>query len=215
MKKQLIRFVTLRKDESSEMRGEEAFGILESLVVLALIMTVIVSLNQYFIGSRDQVLYQKARLDFEEDILRLMMITEENSVCEHLSFINKVNLGSAPRTVLAKLSSIELDGMPIIEVKKKKRYEVKSIELMQDSIFYAVAPTRVRGSIRIKTEYYDRYNKPIASVPEHKKQAYVDIILASDSGGPITSCYGSFSRRIACKDGNGLYNAEAQPNCVF
>lgn len=218
MASRLRRFVTLRSAEiDSRIPEQRGFGILESIVVLAVIMGITVSLNSYFTGSRDQLTYQKARLELEEDLLRLMMITEENSVCEHLSFVNKVNLGTKSGDVLAKLDKLELDGTPVIEVKKakNKRYEVKSIDLMQDSVFYAVAPTRVRGSIRIRTEFYDRYGKPIPSIPEEKKSQYIDIILASESGSVITSCYGSFSRRIACRDGNGLYNAEAQPNCQF
>jgi hypothetical protein len=213
--RRLLTKSALLRNRTGKGRGEEAFGILESLVVLALILTVVVSLNWYFVKGRDQLVYQKARLEFEEDILRLMMITEENAVCEHLSFINNVKLALAPHTVLAKLDRIELYGTPVLEVKKKKRYEVKSIELVQESIFYAIAPTRVRGRIIVRSEFYDRYGKPVASVPAEKKMAFVDIILASDTGGPVTSCYGSFSRRIACRDGNGLYNAEAKPNCVF
>lgn len=214
MRKPLVNSVCSKNVEIKGLE-QKGFGILESLVVLALILSVTAGLNSYFVGSRDQLTYQKARLEFEEEILRLMMITEENSMCEHLSFIGKVNLATDPGSVLASLPKLEVDGHTILEVKKKKRYEVKSIDLMQDSIFYAIAPTRVRGSIRIKTEYFDRFGKPVTSIPEEKKAAFVDIILASDTGGPITSCYGSFSRRIACRDGNGLYNAEAQPNCQF
>ncbi len=199
----------------AQVTSESGFGIVESLVVLALIVTVIVMLNSYFTGTRDQLILQKARLEFEEEILRLMMITEENSVCEHLNFIDKVSLQIKPGSVLASFKKLELDGNPILEVKKKKRFEVKSIELLQDSIYYAINPTRVRGSIRIKSEFYDRFDKPLLSVPEDKKTAYVDIILASDTGDKISSCYGSFSRRIACRDGNGLYNPEVQPNCKY
>lgn len=215
MRKRLIRFVSFRNADSGP-SDQSGFGIIESIVVLALILSVTAGLNSYFVGSRDQLTYQKARLEFEEEILRLMMVTEENSMCEHLSFIGKVKLAEKPGTVLATFPKLELAGNTVLEVKKKRRYEVRSIELLQDSVFYAIAPTRVRGSIRIKTEFFDRFGKPVASIPEEKKSAFVDIILASDTGsGPITSCYGSFSRRIACRDGNGLYNAEAQPNCQF
>ncbi|RYZ60785.1 MAG: type II secretion system protein, partial [Proteobacteria bacterium] len=119
---------------------ESGFGIIESLVVLALIVTVIVSLNSYFTGTRDQLSLQKARLEFEEEILRLMMVTEENNVCEHLSFVNTVDLKILPGTVLGTFKKIDLAGNPVLEVRKKKRFEVKSIELIQDSIFYAINP---------------------------------------------------------------------------
>lgn len=195
--------------------NQRGFGILESIVVLAVVMGITVSLNSYFTGNRDMLTYQKARLELEEDLLRLMMITEENSVCEHLNFVGRVTLKSKAGDIIAKLNKLELKGVPVIEVKKKKRYEVKAIEILQDSVFYAVAPKRVRGSIRITTEFFDRYGKVIPSVPVEKKSSFIDIILASDNGSTVSSCYGSFSRRISCRDGNGLYNAEAQPNCVF
>lgn len=204
---------------ASDKQGQAGFGIIESLIVLLIISAVAAGLSQYFLSSKDQVIYRKARLGFEEDMLRLMMITEENSVCEHLSFVNSANLqltGGAGGVRLANLKILNFDGAPVLKVEKKKRYEVKSIELMQESIVYASYPSRARASLVVKVEFLDKNGDPIP-LKDEQKLGRVDIILASDqsAGGQITSCYGTFSRKISCHDGNGKYNPEATPNCQF
>lgn len=216
MKKPRIQFVKWASDQSRQ----AGFGIIESLIVLLVISAVAAGLSQYFLSSKDQILYRKARLGFEEDMLRLMMITEENTVCEHLSFVNNgasLQLtGGKGGVRLASIKSLKFDGAPVLEVEKKKRYEVKSIELMQESIVYAGYPSRARGSLVIKVEFLDKNGDPMP-LKEDQKLGRVDVILASDqtAAGLITSCYGTFSRKISCLDGNGKFNPEATPNCQF
>jgi hypothetical protein len=217
-----IRFVPGAPDQNRQ----AGFGIIESLLVLLVISAVAAGLSQYFLSSKDQVLYRKARLAFEEDMLRLMMITEENSVCEHLSFVGSARLqltGGRGGVRLNSIDTLKFDGAPVLKVERQKRYEVKSIELMQESIVYASYPSRARGSIVVKVEFLDKNKVPIVfkdadgNPTDAPKTGRIDVILASDqtAGGVITSCYGAFSRKISCKDGNGTYNPEATPNCQF
>lgn len=198
--------------------SESGFGIIESLVVLAIILTVTASLNQYFTSSRDEVVYRKAKLGFEEDILRLFMVTEENSVCEHLDFVRngvyKLDSGATEGPEL-ELPEIKIDGVSVIKVdspadQQKKRYAVSKVTVKQISKRYAQYPSRARGEIIIYATISKGKNKPRLNVKQN-----IELILAGNSANSttVTSCYGTFSRDIACADRGKHYDPNRKPSC--
>ncbi|MBC7531210.1 MAG: type II secretion system protein [Oligoflexus sp.] len=198
--------------------AQSGFGIIEALVVLLLIAGAAAGLGQFFLSSKDMVLNQRARLAFEEDLLRLMMITEENSVCEHLNLVSSgfklLNTGSSNLRI-GEIPKLEFDNVVMAKVGKDRRYGIKSIELFQLSVEYGKNPRRARGSIVIVPEFYEKDGITVKKGSELPEKGNIDVIIAADPGGLINSCYGTFSRKISCLDGNGIFEPERTPNCQF
>ena len=196
--------------------AQSGFGIIEALVVLLLIAGAAAGLGRFFLSSKDMVLNQQARLAFEEDLLRLMMITEENSVCEHLNLVSSgFKLQPGSQVAIGKIPVLEFDQVTMAKVGKDRRYGIKSIELIQLSREYGTNPRRARGSIVIVPEFYEKDGITVKKGSKLPTRGNIDVIIAADPGGLITSCYGTFSRKISCLDGNGTFNPEATPNCQF
>jgi type II secretory pathway pseudopilin PulG len=210
------RQVTSAQSIKRPVSAESGFGIIESMVALAAILIVGTILNTVFVGSADVLVYRKSRLLFEEKLLQLMVVTEENNVCEHLNIVQGGFFAkSAPGDVIATLNNINVDGQNLIEVGRKGLFEIKKIEVIQDSITFGVNPVRARAKIVVTAEFFESKDKtkPVARVPLDQKTGGVVIMVAMDGSNRINSCYGTFSRRISCIDANGVYNPEKKPNC--
>ncbi|MBC7659279.1 MAG: hypothetical protein H7249_06180 [Chitinophagaceae bacterium] len=200
--------------------GESGFGIIESLLVLAIILMVTTTLNQFFTSSRDEVIHRKGRIQFAEDMVRLMMVTEENDVCSHLSIANgniKITPSFTSEVDLTK--GVTIDNFPLIEpsTNDKLRYRIKRVTYEQISTNYASYPSRARAVINVYPEYRNKLGKILtgSGVPDvgHVEiiVAGVDTSVAGDNTA-VKHCFAAFSRRIACTDRGKHYDENAGEN---
>ncbi len=197
--------------------AEEGFGIIEAVVVMAAVLAIIVYMGQTFVSRKQFIAQQSAALHFQEDLERLFLVTEENSVCEKLNFVGKASLAGGAQTTIAKYDEISLSGMPVIKTGLYGFYRIKEIELKQESIVFAHNPERAKARIYVRAEFFAPDKKTIVAEGKGSpapREMFVELVVASDSGSTIDSCYGTFSRRIACIDSNGSYNPESKPNCA-
>lgn len=193
--------------------NQSGFSILENVFILAFVLMTALWTNTRFLQSRSLVANGAARLKFEEEILRLMQVTKEDSICERLNFVKSGVFVSNQRKRLASYDEIKLDGTVLVKKGKRPHYEIKSLTLDQDSPVFGLNPTRVQAYISLVADFYDQKGKTIERVNWSSKNRGVALVLVADANGQVVGCYGSFSRRLACEDAQGTYDREATPNC--
>ncbi len=200
-------------------KSNAGFSIIESLIALSVISIAVVAANKQFIDNRDATAIRKARAMFDRDMVRAMLLTRENNVCE------KLNIMGLPMPGInneIKLKTLTYDGVPYFEVDaaptnmKTKLYRIKDIKLVQTSIQFGVTPKRARAQIEFTAAFYSTKGDELKLSGARKDKdtkSRAEIIIASRDGTTIDSCYGVFSRRITCNDENKTYSPEEDPSC--
>lgn len=201
--------------------AQAGFGIIEALIALAAISMIAVAINKQFLGNRENTAIRKARTLFDADLIRLMMVTEENSVCERLNIIGLPMPGvngaiNLPRILYGNQVLLETHAASVAPNKDKALYRIERITLRQTSNRFGIRPRRARATIELEARFFNTRGQEIALGPDRKARdtlGYAEIIIAAQNGSTIDSCYGIYSRRIACNDENRIYNPEGDPSC--
>ena len=201
---------------------QSGFGIIEALVALAAISLIVVAVNKQFLGNRENTAIRKARALFDVDMVRLMMVTEENNVCERLNILGLKMPGRNNKIDLDRLTYgsevlFERHSVSKAPHKDKALYRITSIRLEQTSEQFGIAPKRARAEIQLEAAFFTPSGQEIKLGDARKdidSKGFADIIITSDDGATIDSCYGIFSRRIACTDEKKTYNPEGDPSCT-
>ncbi len=192
---------------------ESGFSILENVFILAFVLVSAQWTNTRFLQARAVNSNHAARLKAEQDIISLMQVTNEASICEHLNFVKSGIYLGADRRRLGTFDEIKLDGVSLVKKGKKLNYEIKSITLDQDSPIFGQNPKRAQAYIKVNTDFTDETGKSIQRINYDSKHRGISLVLVADPTGLVVGCYGSFSRRLACEDSQGVYDMEAIPNC--
>lgn len=212
----------IRNRAANKTSAQSGFGIIEALVALAAISLIVVAVNKQFLGNRENTAIRKARALFDVDMVRLMMVTEENNVCERLNIIGRPMPGRGNKVDLDRLTYgsevlFERHAVSKATHKDKALYRIKTIKLEQTSDQFGIIPKRARAEIQLEAAFFNPNGQEIKIGDARRDmdtKGFADIIIASRDGAIIDSCYGIFSRRIACTDENKTYNPEGDPSCT-
>ncbi len=201
------------KSEQKISAVQQGFGILENLIVLTILLMAALWVNRSYLDQKQMLAIDASRNMFEEDVMRIFQVTNENVICEHLNFVGSgISIG-VENQVLGNFEAISIDGIPLVKKGKTNKYELTSIELVQTSPVFGTNPRRVQAELILTAEFYNAKGVAIPKIDSLSKIRKVLFVVTADASNQIDSCYARFSRRLACVDSAGIYAPEAAKNC--
>lgn len=207
--------MTLPTDaKSNKPSSESGFGIIDSLIALAIMSVFLMFFGLNFVSKKDQVAIEEARIQFDGLIAKVLITTEDNAVCDRLNIINsEYRMADASGVTLYSTNALRLGGTELIKVGTEGRVRLKKIELVQMSRVFGVMPRRAKAQIRLTAEYLDREGRVMKNVPQADTVGLVELMIEGLDDNIVRSCYGRFSERIKCLDMRGSYSLDREPNC--